>query len=499
MHSDHTNGLSSSWRKPIYCSEVTGTLLKAKLEVSSRLVRPLEIGQAHVIPLSSDGKETMTVTLIEANHCPGAVMFLFEGYFGRILYTADFKYTPSIFTSPGLEGPLSIDVLYLDNTYNDPGCTWKTTEDSLEKIEEIISPIVDDANIVIALHNLGKEELLVHIARKFQRWIVVTPNRFETLQLLELPNVFTTDEDASNIRVVSQASLNWKNLMHWNDTDRKSIVIVPTGLFKLSKKQKIYDHSNVHLVPYSCHSSYSELMEFVAKVCPRKIIPIVKGDERVSDVSNFDKYLDNTKPFSFEIPKSVKTFHNQLHLLTPRLKACGKSGSRPPRKQSSKRKIPQGVIFEADGEQSSSNTCFLEDAAERDQVVPEKKTKQPSASFAGEAFNQDHSSESNGTKLHDSVMGELKVDDPKKICEFNSNEVSVLTERSDQYNRMNTSSDSNQTLSTFQSVKENNDNYIKLSASKKTERKQFVIPVRNSLSFYEAFEKMQRELKKNST
>ena len=36
---------------------------------------------------------TITVTTIDANHCPGSAMFLFEGYFGRILYTGDFRYT----------------------------------------------------------------------------------------------------------------------------------------------------------------------------------------------------------------------------------------------------------------------------------------------------------------------------------------------------------------------------------------------------------------------
>ena len=34
---------------------------------------------------------TITVTTIDANHCPGSAMFLFEGYFGRILYTGDFR------------------------------------------------------------------------------------------------------------------------------------------------------------------------------------------------------------------------------------------------------------------------------------------------------------------------------------------------------------------------------------------------------------------------
>jgi hypothetical protein len=53
--------------------------------------RVLEVGVPTMVPLDTEGKVTMSVTAIDANHCPGAAMFIFSGYFGTILCTGDFR------------------------------------------------------------------------------------------------------------------------------------------------------------------------------------------------------------------------------------------------------------------------------------------------------------------------------------------------------------------------------------------------------------------------
>ncbi|XP_064328505.1 5' exonuclease Apollo isoform X2 [Phalacrocorax carbo] len=113
MHSDHTVGLSSTWSRPLYCSPLTARLLHRRLQVPARWIRPLEVGQSHVLG------EEVTVTLLDSNHCPGSVMFLFEGAFGTILYTGDFRYTSAMQSEPALRGR-HIDRLYLDNTHCHP-------------------------------------------------------------------------------------------------------------------------------------------------------------------------------------------------------------------------------------------------------------------------------------------------------------------------------------------------------------------------------------------
>ena len=89
-------GLTPSWNYPIYCSEITAKLLSQRHQIREELIHPLSLDDTHIIYLDKEQKEQMNVTLIDANHCPGAVMYLFEGYFGTILHTGDFRFQPSM-------------------------------------------------------------------------------------------------------------------------------------------------------------------------------------------------------------------------------------------------------------------------------------------------------------------------------------------------------------------------------------------------------------------
>ena len=116
---DHTVGLNSSWRHTIHCTYVTARLAMVKFELdfdqfvsqstcltkcscSMCITTPppcrslqciLEYDEPRLFHTHhpDDQPVTVTVTAIDANHCPGSAMFYFEGYFGRILYTGDFR------------------------------------------------------------------------------------------------------------------------------------------------------------------------------------------------------------------------------------------------------------------------------------------------------------------------------------------------------------------------------------------------------------------------
>ena len=108
----------------------------------------------------------VTVTLIDANHCPGAAMLLLEGYFGVVLHTGDFRFDAERMGShPALKG-VSLDALYLDNTYGHPKFDLPTRLEAAAAVVHVIRQHPQH-QIILGVDSLGKEELLHYLATYF--------------------------------------------------------------------------------------------------------------------------------------------------------------------------------------------------------------------------------------------------------------------------------------------------------------------------------------------
>uniref|UniRef100_A0A8C2U447 5' exonuclease Apollo n=1 Tax=Coturnix japonica TaxID=93934 RepID=A0A8C2U447_COTJA len=296
MHSDHTVGLSSTWSRPLFCSPLTARLLHHRLKVR------------HHNPL--------------VRHHP-----LYR--FGTILYTGDFRYSRSMKLEPSLSGR-RIDRLYLDNT----NCRLRRSLPSRSRAAHQAAQLIrqhPQHRVVIGVYSLGKEELLVDLALEFGTWVVVSPSRLEQMKLLELPEVFTAEEGAGRIRAVDVSEIRRDTVMSWNVL-HPTIAILPTG-----RPVKV-THPQIHLVPYSDHSSFSELCEFVKWLKPCSIIPIVKDN---MCYAAFQKYLspDHQALPGLGIPKPLQVPAQQQSKTRKQKPVCLV-------KRAAQHSVPKGVVYE---------------------------------------------------------------------------------------------------------------------------------------------------------
>ncbi|XP_028410452.1 uncharacterized protein LOC114533064 [Dendronephthya gigantea] len=315
MHTDHTQGLTSSWDQPIYCSEITRSLAIEHLNIKPCFLISIPVGQSTIIPLDDAGVETMTVTLIDANHCAGAVMLLFQGYFGCILHTGDFRYFNGMLDVPPFTKNIVINTLYLDNTYCDPRCEFPSRAEAIKKILNIIHDN-RGKEVRIGLDKLGKEELLFEIAKDQGVPIFVEEKlRLEVAELLGHSGFFTRSQEDTYIKVFSRRSVNRRALMDLNRNVRPTIGILPSALY-IGRTNPFEESDEIFVVPYSDHSSFSELKAFVAKLRPERIIPVVRKsgrkDEDLPDRSDMTIFANemssNAGPHIFDIPPTVREF-----------------------------------------------------------------------------------------------------------------------------------------------------------------------------------------------
>lgn len=148
FHSDHYGGITKRWcsertidSKIIYCSPITSKLLSLRFKVDPVFIYEIETNTRHQVysygskieggGCESDGRSPgLYVTSIDANHCPGAVIFLFESIAVNeestfTLHCGDFRINKAMINHPALQPfhsgrSQSLDKVYLDTTYMTP-------------------------------------------------------------------------------------------------------------------------------------------------------------------------------------------------------------------------------------------------------------------------------------------------------------------------------------------------------------------------------------------
>ncbi|XP_023523510.1 DNA ligase 6-like isoform X2 [Cucurbita pepo subsp. pepo] len=241
FHSDHYAGLSPTWCKGIiFCSDVTARLLLEVLKVPLPFVQSLPLREPVVIDGCEDESIEYIVNMIqkiggESKGSMGSVLFL------------------------------------------------------------------------IATYVIGKEKILLQIASRCNRKIMVDARKMKVLRILGYggeSGVFTEHENESDVHVVGWNVLGefWPyfrpNFDRMNDIMvekgySKVVGFVPTGwTYEMKHKNfsvRSKDSLEIHLVPYSEHSNYNEIREFVKFLKPRRVVPTVGLDVDKLDSKHADK------------------------------------------------------------------------------------------------------------------------------------------------------------------------------------------------------------------
>lgn len=189
-HSDHLAGLESLKSPFIYCSAATKALLlrleryphrinfeKGILESRRQhykhlknLLKPIPLHTPTRIELAP--RNDIQVTLFDANHCTGAVMFLLEGDGRAVLYTGDIRAEPwfvnALARNPCLieytTGLKTLGCIYLDTSFTED-IAFPTKAEGLAELLQKVSKYPPTTEFHFTAWTFGYEEVWMALSR----------------------------------------------------------------------------------------------------------------------------------------------------------------------------------------------------------------------------------------------------------------------------------------------------------------------------------------------
>ncbi|KAK5131850.1 hypothetical protein LTR08_000517 [Meristemomyces frigidus] len=250
FHSDHYIGLTSSWNHgPIYCSKVTGNLVRQQLRVDPKYVIDLEFDVSVEVPETKGVK----VTMIHANHCPGSSLFLFEKVTGkktsgepklhRILHCGDFRACRKHIQHPllmpdvqdkvtGKSKEQKIDVCYLDTTYLNPKYAFPC--------QEMVIKACADMCVSLSKHNVDEDDGWEQMKRQKAGVGMVKFVRKESGTDVKLEPRADDEDDVDNLKLLKNPHAN-QQVLRTSATpdvkDGRGRLLVIVGTYSIGKER----------------------------------------------------------------------------------------------------------------------------------------------------------------------------------------------------------------------------------------------------------------------
>ncbi|CAR25805.1 hypothetical protein ZYGR_0A03750 [Zygosaccharomyces rouxii] len=279
FHSDHYGGLKKSWTNGIiYASSITINLVRDKFKIDGSRLRPLPMNEKIWIT------DKVSVVLLDANHCPGAVVFLFEEYDNdavvkTVLHTGDFRANNKLIEEVK-RWTTRLDEVYLDTTYLIPGFHFPSQESVLEVTSNFAKDLVnrgfqsifqnDQKSIVnythqspklykllflVGTYTIGKEKLAISLAQVLGTKIFIpagTPRHRMISQYMEYfpSGLITHDVKESCVHLVPLRILNSKDsiqsyFQNYSSIYEDVVGFIPTGWTFTSKWAKKPEFSTI--------------------------------------------------------------------------------------------------------------------------------------------------------------------------------------------------------------------------------------------------------------
>ncbi|VBB80101.1 Putative protein of unknown function [Podospora comata] len=209
IHSDHLAGLETLRSPFVYCSAATKEMLlrlerfpcrinyaKGILEARVQtyrhlktLLKPLPLETPTVLELEPGNR--IQVTLFNANHCPGAVMFLFEGGGKAALYTGDIRSEPWFVSAIARSPPLieyscglkTLDTIYIDTSFIDD-VDFPPKSEGIRELLEKVSKYPKDTIFHFQAWTYGYEDVWIVLSKALKTKIHVDDYKMSIYQSL---------------------------------------------------------------------------------------------------------------------------------------------------------------------------------------------------------------------------------------------------------------------------------------------------------------------------